>query len=941
MAGWDFVVLTASNEEQAKGYRLEMNHRKKGNRLPADCVYAALPDPEGKRVGSGGATFHVLRYLMEQTGATMDGFRGKKILVIHSGGDSKRVPQYSVCGKLFSPVPRQLPDGNWSTLFDELMLSMEIVSERIKEGMLVLSGDVLLIFDANNLDFSFRDAAALSIKEPVSTGMEHGVFLRGKSGMVERFLHKYPEEGLREAGAVDGQGCVDLDTGAVLFSCNILEALLGLICTDGRIDGKKYDAFVNEKARISFYGDFLYPLGAASDLEEFYKQIPEGSDCRELRECREKIWKALFAFDMSVISLSPAKFIHFGTTKELLSLVTRELDDYAFLGFKKVAGANRDDADFAIRNSFLAPTAVAFQGCYLENSDLGEDVVVEEGAILSCAALKKITIPAHTVMHIVKQKDGRFAARLYGVTDNPKGTYKENTPFLLSGLKEMLDDYNIPPEEVWEEKEADSLWEAKLYPLAESAQKAAEDSLLLYQMAGRKADADEVKCWLKKERTSLYLSFNRADMEEVIPFREKLRRKILVGKAAGSDHSTAMRIYASLGMEEECFAVIKRQIEEGMKGSCIMDPEIKICKEEAKIALPLRVNWGGGWTDTPPYCNEHGGMVLNAAIKLNGILPVRAVVRRLDELHIEFESTDLGVSTVIGSLDEIQNCKDPYDLFALHKAALIACGLIPEKDLLLQKDITLEDILRRLGGGIYLATKVESVPKGSGLGTSSILAGACVKAIADFTGVMMDEGVLFDRVLYMEQLMSTGGGWQDQAGGIIPGIKMITSNPGARQILQVEPVFLDDRTKEELNSRFAVIYTGQRRLARNLLREVVGNYIRGRKESIAALEGMKAIAVLMKKSLEKGEVDAFAALLNRHWELSLQLDAGATNPDIDRIFVSLEDLVDGKFIAGAGGGGFLQIIMKKGVTPQQVNERLKASFPETGAALWESELYFG
>ena len=122
---------------------------------------------------------------------------------------------------------------------------------------------------------------------------------------------------------------------------------------------------------------------------------------------------------------------------------------------------------------------------------------------------------------------------------------------------------------------------------------------------------------------------------------------------------------------------------------------------------------------------------------------------------------------------------------------------------------------------------------------------------------------------------------------------MITSNPGARQILQVEPVFLDDRTKEELNSRFAVIYTGQRRLARNLLREVVGNYIRGRKESIAALEGMKAIAVLMKKSLEKGEVDAFAALLNRHWELSLQLDAGATNPDIDRIFVSLEDLVDG------------------------------------------------
>ena len=178
MAGWDFVILTASNEEQAKGYRLEINHRKKKNRLPADCVYAVLPDPEGKRVGSGGATFHVLKFLMGQIGGGADCLRGKKFLVIHSGGDSKRVPQYSVCGKLFSPVPRQLPDRSLSTLFDELMISMETVAERIKEGMLVLSGDVLLIFDSGQLDFSFQGAAALSMKEPVSTGKDHGVFLQ-------------------------------------------------------------------------------------------------------------------------------------------------------------------------------------------------------------------------------------------------------------------------------------------------------------------------------------------------------------------------------------------------------------------------------------------------------------------------------------------------------------------------------------------------------------------------------------------------------------------------------------------------------------------------------------------------------------------------------------------------------------------------------------------
>ncbi|MDE7250988.1 MAG: bifunctional fucokinase/L-fucose-1-P-guanylyltransferase, partial [Lachnospiraceae bacterium] len=339
--------------------------------------------------------------------------------------------------------------------------------------------------------------------------------------------------------------------------------------------------------------------------------------------------------------------------------------------------------------------------------------------------------------------------------------------------------------------------------------------------------------------------------------------------------------------------------------------------------------------------NEHGGMVLNAAIRLNGILPAQAVISRLESYHIELESADLGVYTVIRNLSELQDCMDPYDNFALHKAALLACGLIPTREEMAGEDVKLEDLLGRLGGGIYLATKVVGVPKGSGLGTSSILAGACAKAIAEFTGAEVTRGMLFDQVLYMEQLMSTGGGWQDQAGGIVPGIKMITSKPGARQILEVEPVRMDEKTKEELNRRFAIIYTGQRRLARNLLREVVGNYIGGREESVQALEQMKQTALLMKQALEKGDVDELAELFNHHWKLSLQLDAGATNPGIDQIFEAIEDLIDGKFIAGAGGGGFLQIIMKKDVSADQVDQRLKETFPETGIALWKSELYFG
>ena len=227
------------------------------------------------------------------------------------------------------------------------------------------------------------------------------------------------------------------------------------------------------------------------------------------------------------------------------------------------------------------------------------------------------------------------------------------------------------------------------------------------------------------------------------------------------------------------------------------------------------------------------------------------------------------------------------------------------------------------------------MPKGSGLGTSSILAGACVRGFAEFLGQNWSDKEVYDIVLNLEQIMSTGGGWQDQVGGLTPGIKFITSEPGLRQEIHVEPVVLKKETMKELQERFALIYTGQRRLARNLLREVVGNYIGGRPESLKALEDMQKTAVLMKFALERGCIDEFARLLNEHWEISKQLDAGSTNTCIDQIFEVCGDLIDGKFICGAGGGGFLQVILKKGVTKERLSARLHEVFQDSGVDVWE------
>ena len=155
---WDYIILTASNEAQANAYRQQIAIRRAKNLLPERTHYAVLPDPDGLRVGSGGATLNALRYVCTQEGT----FAGKRILCIHSGGDSKRVPQYSACGKLFSPVPRELPNGRRSTLFDEFIIGMSGVPSRIRDGMLVLSGDVLLLFNPLQIDAPASGAAAIS-----------------------------------------------------------------------------------------------------------------------------------------------------------------------------------------------------------------------------------------------------------------------------------------------------------------------------------------------------------------------------------------------------------------------------------------------------------------------------------------------------------------------------------------------------------------------------------------------------------------------------------------------------------------------------------------------------------------------------------------------------------------------------------------------------------
>lgn len=862
---WDYVILTASNDQQAEGFRRQIEERKEY--LPAGTRFAAIPDRGGERVGSGGATLEVLKYLHEQEGD----FRKLRVLVIHSGGDSKRVPQYSALGKLFSPVPHQLPDGRSSTLFDEFMICMSSVPSRIREGMVLLSGDVLLLFNPLQIDYNNVGAAAISFKECVEVGKNHGVYVNGEDGNVKCCLQKKSEEELRKAGAVNEVGCVDIDTGALIFSTAMMDSLYSLIRTE-----EGYDRYVNGTVRLSLYADFLYPLAENSTLEQFYLEKPEGEFCEELTEAREQVWKVLRPYRMKLLRLAPAKFIHFGTTKEILALMCGGVDAYASLGWSSRV-ASSISGSTAGYNSVLSSQASIGKDCYLEVSYVHSHAKVGNNCVLSFVDIHDEVIPDGVVLHGLKQRDGKFVVRIFGVQDNPK----ENRLF-GKDLDEVAEKLGT---DLWDGGNH-TLWTAELYPEKDTVREAVAAALNLYALVtgeGRLGDCSE------KLRLHYYLGVVLEDENEV----------------------------------QKCFGTIQSEVLEATVRSLSYNEKAHIVKDTHTVELPLRVNWGGGWSDTPPYCNEHGGTVLNAAILLNGEKPVLVKLERMDELKVVFDSRDMDVHGEFEEIGELQRTGDPFDPFALQKACLLACGIIP------MKGNNLKEILERLGGGFVMHSEVTNVPKGSGLGTSSILSAACVKAVFEFMGIGYTEEDLYSHVLAMEQIMSTGGGWQDQVGGVTPGLKYITSMPGIDQKLKVVHVEIPEEAKKELDERFCLIYTGQRRLARNLLRDVIGRYAGNEPDSVFALEEIQKVAALMRFELERGNVDGFAKLLDYHWELSKKVDAGSSNTLIEQIFSSIEEMIDGRLVCGAGGGGFLQVILKKGVTKKQVAERLHEVFMDS------------
>jgi len=327
---------------------------------------------------------------------------------------------------------------------------------------------------------------------------------------------------------------------------------------------------------------------------------------------------------------------------------------------------------------------------------------------------------------------------------------------------------------------------------------------------------------------------------------------------------------------------------------------------------------------------EKGGEVLNAAITLNGTKPIQVKVKAIPEYEIRVHSVDLNITEVITDIEsfDINKTELARDPLGLYKAAIIEAGIIPES---LQGN--LRDILRKLGGGFEISAEVKNIPAGSGLGVSSILAVALLKALYEVTGRTPDEKELILRVVSLEQRLGSYGGWQDPVGGAFGGIKRIHADPDnpvpSFDVLDISPEVL-----AELKSRVVLFYAGEPHFSGNILKQMIAKYLLRNKPYYTAMLEAQAIRDQMHEALNSGNIDKLGSLMTSYWhEMIRGIGSEVSNETIDNVLLETADLIEGGKPSGAGGGGFFILVAKKGQT-EELKRRLAVIFEKTKGKLY-------
>ena len=323
--------------------------------------------------------------------------------------------------------------------------------------------------------------------------------------------------------------------------------------------------------------------------------------------------------------------------------------------------------------------------------------------------------------------------------------------------------------------------------------------------------------------------------------------------------------------------------------------------------------------------------MLNIAVELNGQPPIQVFARQTKEPVLTIRSIDLGLSEQLKTYEDVRAYDALGSGFTLARAAFAFAGFHPEFNG--GKFQTLETQLEHLGGGVEISM-LAAIPKGSGLGTSSILAATILGVLSDLGGLNWDKEEITRRTLALEQMLTSGGGWQDQVGGVYPGVKLVRTVPGLEQVAVLR--WLPSRFFQgPEKARMLLYYTGITRIARDILGEIVRGIFLNSRERLSTVDAIAAAAEQCHDAIQRNDFEAFVESVRLSWKLNQRLDKG-TNPEcVRKILKTVEDELSAAKLLGAGGGGYLFMIAKNADAALRVRERLEKTPPNEGARFVE------
>ena len=1004
MPAFDDLILTAANERQAAGYRAHIAARRARGGLPDATRFHVIPDPGGRRVGSGGATIHALCQIAAAGAAPPFGtlaepFADRRILICHSGGDARRLPAYAAEGKAFTPLPTAAPDGAPAALLDLLIDNLARIPAPPGGGLLVASGDVLLNFDLERLDLAGAGVVGVGYPASLARGAGHGVYVadppaEGGRCPVDGFLQKPDAETARAHGAVDALGRVLVDTGLLRFDPPTLARLLeaaGVRLVDGELAadaGLARMLAAGELADLDVYREILYALDPGTDAAGYARRVAAADAPDERARALAPLYDALHGTPFSVSVLPWCEFFHVGSSRELIGGIAALNHTAAAYGFRNPFNAHLAPGSSAegafIYNATIREGLRAGRATVVEATDAASPVTLEGENVLvglPPGVAAPVELPRGLGLVALPVGEADWATVVFGVDDDFKTDLEAGGTFLNRDAREALADRGLGLDDVLDPDAPRTLWDARLFPVGPP-----DDAFARARWMTRPAERPP-DAWRRSERWSLRGIVARVNHERLIAHRREIDRRVFLlvldERLRADDRLAAETVLDAIVTEEDAriaasrieraraaadgplfrarmsrlaerialnwpaafagsasdlapadhraraLADVARSVTDRIELPAEPRPTAILPDQVVWVTTPVRVDLAGGWSDTPPICTERGGAVVNAAIILNGQYPVQVMAKRNADRCLRLTSIDLGARVELRETADVLAPAGPEDWTLLPRAALRLAGAAPS-----DPASALAPWLDALGGGLDL-TVFSALPKGSGLGTSSILGAALLAALGRVLDREPTAVELFERTSALEQLMGTGGGWQDQVGGIVPGVKLIRTEPGPAQTPLLQWAPFAGEASAALRERLVMYYTGQKRLAADILGNVVGRYLDRHAATLAAVDELKDLAGETKDALDRRDLDAFGRHLARYWELKKRIDPGATNDAIESILERAAPWTDAALVPGAGGGGFVVFLAKDAEAARRIRATLGTARPNAAARFFD------